>query len=212
MESQFKKTDYLIRIVDDEISVATALSMMLEAEGWKTRCFQSAFEILSQDDRYMPGCLLLDVRMPEINGLELQKQLLSRGWNLPIIFITGFADIDTAISALKQGADDFLFKPVDEDLLLEAIETSIRKHLQKTENLPSSVQVELNLRTLTDRQKKVLKEITKGLDNAQIAEKLGISERTVQGFRAVIYKKLECRNSKGLLLLMPEISRSLEKL
>lgn len=103
--------DALIRIVDDENDVCEALSLMLDIEGWCTKVYHRAVDFLVEDDPRVPGCLLLDVRMPNMTGLELQEEMRKRNLKLPIVFITGHADIDVAIASLKRGALDFLLKP-----------------------------------------------------------------------------------------------------
>ena len=120
-----EKESALVRIIDDEIDVREALALMLRIEGWTAKTYPNARAFLIEDDVRRPGCLVLDVRMPLMTGLELQNEMLRRGLMLPTIFLTGHADIDVAVSSLKRGAVDFLIKPVNDEILLESIAASV---------------------------------------------------------------------------------------
>lgn len=120
-----EKESALVRIIDDEIDVREALALMLRIEGWTAKTYPNARAFLIEDDVRRPGCLVLDVRMPLMTGLELQNEMLRRGLMLPTIFLTGHADIDVAVSSLKRGAVDFLIKPVNDEILLESIAAAV---------------------------------------------------------------------------------------
>lgn len=185
-ESEFdpaERDSALIRLVDDEPDVRAALSLMLEIEGWRCVSYASAREFLVEN-MDSPGCLVLDVRMPGMSGLELQQAMEERGIELPVIFLTGHGDLDTAIQSLKRGAVDFLLKPVDDEKLLKA-----------------------GAKALSDRERHLLELISLGRSDARIASELGISERTVQGHRAKIYRKFGIHSGKVLEAMLPDIMR-----
>lgn len=140
-ESEFdpaERDSALIRLVDDEPDVRAALSLMLEIEGWRCVSYASAREFLVED-MDSPGCLVLDVRMPGMSGLELQQAMEERGIELPVIFLTGHGDLDTAIQSLKRGAVDFLLKPVDDEKLLAAIASAVHKDRLRREGLSAEL-------------------------------------------------------------------------
>ena len=130
------KEESIIRIVDDDADIRDALSFMLECKGWQVRAYSSAREFLTQDSPSIPGCLLLDIRMPDMSGVQLQTLMKKQRMHLPIIFITGHADVDTAVATLKAGALDFLQKPVDTIALVKAIEPAVRISFAKASGRP----------------------------------------------------------------------------
>ena len=192
-----EKQSALIRLVDDEPDVRDALSLMLEIEGWRTVAYPSARDFLVTD-MDSPGCLVLDVRMPGMSGLELQQAMEERGIDLPVIFLTGHGDLDTAIQSLKKGTVDFLLKPVDDEKLLAAIGSAVHKDRLRREGLSAEL-LKAGARALSDRERHLLELIALGRSDARIAADLGISERTVQGHRAKIYVNNSRLKSKALL-------------
>lgn len=193
----------LIRLVDDEPDVRDALSLMLEIEGWRTVAYPSARDFLVTD-MDSPGCLVLDVRMPGMSGLELQQAMEERGIDLPVIFLTGHGDLDTAIQSLKKGAVDFLLKPVDDEKLLAAIASAVHKDRLRREGLSAEL-LKAGAKALSDRERHLLDLIALGRSDARIAADLGISERTVQGHRAKIYMKFGIHSAKVLEAILPDI-------
>lgn len=200
-----EKAGALIRIVDDEDDVREALAMMLRIEGWDAKTYPSARAFLVEDDPSRPGCLVLDVRMPAMTGLELQREMAERGIALPIIFLTGYADIDVAVSSLKEGAVDFLIKPVDDEKLLESIASAVHRDRQRRVGIEGGARVREALRSLSARERDILEMFMAGATDAQVAERLALSERTVQGHRAKIYRKFSIHTAKELQALMPDI-------
>ena len=200
-----EKSGALIRIVDDEDDVREALAMMLRIEGWDAKTYPSARAFLVEDDPSRPGCLVLDVRMPAMTGLELQREMAERGIALPIIFLTGYADIDVAVSSLKEGAVDFLSKPVDDEKLLESIASAVHRDRQRRVGIEGGARVREALRSLSARERDILEMFMAGATDAQVAERLALSERTVQGHRAKIYRKFSIHTAKELQALMPDI-------
>ena len=190
--------DALIRIVDDENDVCEALSLMLDIEGWRTKVYHRAVDFLVEDDPRVPGCLLLDVRMPNMTGLELQEEMRKRNLKLPIVFITGHADIDVAIASLKRGALDFLLKPVDAPRLLTSVATIVQEDCDQRSMPLDSAAWKRKFRELTEREQEIVRYVASGLLNRQIAERLGISERTVHAHRLSAYRKLNVHNVADL--------------
>ena len=178
----------LVRIVDDEPGIRRALAVLLEAEGYEVACFPSAESFLSEDVLSKPGCLILDIRMPGMSGPELQQELVNRSSALPIIFLTAFADVDTAVNSMKLGAVDFLQKPVDEEKLLTAVARALRNSTSGEEKKLAELQE--RLATLTPREREIVRLASLGLLNSAIAERLGIGLRTVKFHRAGAYRKL----------------------
>lgn len=161
--------DAIVRIVDDEETVRNSELFIFKLAGIPAVAYPSAEEFLSRDDLSQAGCIILDLRMMEMSGLELQRCLQERGSDLPIIFLTGHGTVDAAVMALKNGAEDFLQKPVKPEILLEVVKV----HLQKNKELRESkavIQEKINkFKLLTDREKEVLREVARGKLNKQIA-------------------------------------------
>lgn len=184
----------IIYVVDDQQSVRDALAEMLSVFGFETEKFGSADAFLSSVDSSKPACIVADVRMPGTDGIELVRQLGERGISLPVILISGHADIPMAVAAIKAGAEEFIEKPVDDTQLVAAINRGLaRMH----ENLSSSrTHDELKERyaRLTPRQTEIFKLVAEGLTSQNIAEKLGISVRTVESYRAEIMEKMQAQS------------------
>lgn len=200
-----EKESALVRIIDDEIDVREALALMLRIEGWTAKTYPNARAFLIEDDVRRPGCLVLDVRMPLMTGLELQNEMLRRGLMLPTIFLTGHADIDVAVSSLKRGAVDFLIKPVNDEILLESIAAAVHCDFLRRAGVAGGEGVRERLRLLSARELDVLGYCLNGETDEQVADKLSLSERTVEGHRTRIYRKFGIHTAKELALLMPDI-------
>ena len=181
----------LIRIVDDDPAIRDAFCFLLDGEGYRTRAYPDAGAFLAEDDLSVPGCLILDVRMPNsISGLELQEQLLETAEVLPIVFVSAHGDIEMAVHTMRNGAVDFLEKPVDEGKLLAAIDRAVSLcHEKMKAKLSRSARVE-DWNTLTPREKEVAELLASGLPNKVVADRLGMTTRTAQVHRASIYLKL----------------------
>lgn len=195
----------IIRIVDDEDEVRSALKLMLECEGWLVRDYPSADSFLRDLDTRTPGCILLDVRMPGLSGPELQEKLVHMGANIPVVFVTSFADIDVAISTLKAGAEDFLLKPVDPDKLLAVIDKAVSLSKLAVAGITLPDKLSATVASLSDQPRRVLGYMREGLNDAVIAERMGLSERTVQVYRAAVYKALGVHSVKQFALLIPAL-------
>ena len=181
--SQSVELKPLIRIVDDDLDQRIGIEMMLTAEGWECVSYGSAKDFLTGDTPSRPGCLILDVRMPDISGIEMQALLKQRQYSLPIIFLTGHGDVDMAVHVLKLGAKDFLQKPVEPARLLSAISTVVQEDLdQHSCPINESQWLEL-IESLTEREREIIIWVAQGKLNREIADLLKISDRTVHVHR-----------------------------
>jgi FixJ family two-component response regulator len=184
----------VIHIVDDDASFRTAISRVLNASGYEVTAYESAACFLRDIENASPGCILLDVQMPALGGLQLQEELarLSHGW--PIIFMTGYGDIPTSVRAIKAGAEDFLTKPISRETLQEAIQRALVRHTvqQRSQNQLNSFKTLIS--TLTPRENEVFALMVRGKLNKQIAHLLGTSERTVKAHRRMVMNKLHVQS------------------
>ena len=188
----------LVRIVDDDPDQLASLEIMLSAEGWDVACYERASDFFAEDTPSRPGCLILDVRMPEISGLEMQEELNRREYPLPILFLTGHGDVDMAVHTLKKGAKDFLLKPVAAPRLLTSVATIVQEDCDQRAMPLDSAAWKRKFRELTEREQEIVRYVASGLLNRQIAERLGISERTVHAHRLSAYRKLNVHNVADL--------------
>ena len=196
------KSGTLIRICDDDQDLAQALELYLTLEGWKTALFHDARNFLPNDKASVPGCLVLDVQMPGLTGLQCQQLMKERGLTLPILFITGHGDIDMAVQAVLDGACDFLTKPVDEKRLLAGIEKAATRSFASATGAVTPDAARELLSRLTARETEIVKLIGKGLLSREIAERLGIALRTVEVHRAGALKKLGTHNVETVKKLL----------
>lgn len=188
----------LIRAVDDDEDQLISLEALLSGEGWDVAAYTSARDFFVNDRPSRPGCLILDLRMPDVSGLEVQAEMKKRGITLPIIFLTGHGDIDTAVFAIRAGAEEFLQKPVQPDRLLTTVARSVQKDCDSREHPIDEAEWESRFGRLTTREREIIRLAAKGLLNRQIAAKLAISERTVQVHRLSAYRKLDVHNTAEL--------------
>lgn len=190
----------VIHVVDDDDAFRSAIARLLRVAGYEVKAYRSAGDYLLDPAPDGPGCLLLDVHMPGPSGLELQEAVLRRGDSLPVIFLTGHGDIPMSVRAMRQGAADFLTKPVNREELLAAIRAALQK--QERERSASRWRRDLAARyaTLTPREKQVLEGVVTGAVNKQIAAVLGTSERTVKAHRAKIMLKMRVGSVAELVL------------
>lgn len=191
----------VVRIIDDDDSMRKSWRFLIEGEGWTTKCYSSALRFLEEDDRNELGCVVLDVRMPDMSGIELQRVMMLQKNGLPIIFVSGHGDIDMAVQALKDGATDFLPKPVS-DRLLTAIERAVSKDVERRQQNQLTDEYRHVFDTLTAREKMVAKKVARGLLNKQIADELQISEKTVQVHRGAVCRKLGVKSAVGVASIL----------
>lgn len=192
----------LIRVIDDDDAMRRSWAFLIEGEGWEVVTYSNALAFLAANDFSRPGCLLLDVRMPRMSGLELQDALKDKGVDFPIIFISGYGDIDMAVRGLKSGAVDFLQKPVDDRKLLDAISNAVLKNLNARRADAEISSFKTKLESLTQREREVIRMVAQGASNKAVAEGLGISEKTVQVYRGSAYRKLEIHNAAEIARLL----------
>ncbi len=185
----------LVRIVDDEADVRDSVSLFLQMAGLEVAAYAGAREFLARDDFARPGCVVLDVRMPDMTGIELQAQFLERGIDLPIIFLSAHGDIEMAVKAVQKGAVDFLVKPPQPEKLLELVQKTLAEHQEKRRADRDREQMLALYSELTPAEKKVMFLVAKGFPNTVIGEILGIAERTAKSHRARIYGKLDLENA-----------------
>lgn len=184
----------VIHIVDDDTSFRGAISRLLKLSGYDVSDYESATCFLRSIENAKPGCLLLDVQMPSLGGMELQEELAKLSHNWPIIFMTGHGDIPTTVRAIKAGAEDFLSKPVSKETLLEAIQRALARYAKTRESQDQLNSFKALITTLTPREGEVFLLMVRGKLNKQIAHILGASERTVKAHRHVVMEKLRVQS------------------
>ena len=185
----------LIRLVDDDPTVCESLAFVLEVAGLQVKGYSSALDFLAWDDREREGCLLLDVRMPEMTGLELQRRLRTEGVDLPIVFLSAHGDIEMALRAVREGAVDFLVKPPRPETLIPALQKACERHREIRRLKREREEYEAVWATLTEGERETAQLVAKGLTNKEIAGVLDISEEAVKSRRSAMLGKLDVRNA-----------------
>ena len=183
--------DPIVYIVEDDIAVSRSTVRLVQSAGYKVKAFPSAGHFLEELPSEQHGCLVLDVRLPGLDGMELQHRLIQSGIHLPIIFITGHGDIPMTVRAMKAGAVEFLTKPFRPDDLLGSIRTALKRDREALRERAEIARLRLRHATLTTREREVLQLIVTGLLNKQIADKLATTERTIKFHRAHIMQKMQ---------------------
>lgn len=191
----------LVHIVDDEEAIRRSASFMLKTSGYAVETWANGVAFLKEIRHVSEGCILLDVRMPEMDGLEVQQALLERGVTMPVIMLTGHADVSIAVRTMKAGAVDFLEKPFEKAVLIASIEAAFARMEAAEGAAARSAEAEVVLGILTPREREVLEGLAQGLPNKTIAYDLGISPRTVEVHRANLMAKLEVRSLSDALQL-----------
>jgi len=194
-----KETKPTIFIVDDDPSVRESTELMLKSVGFNVKTFVSAQDFLKANLQEDLGCLILDVRMPGISGLDLQEKLVSAKTPLPVIFITGHGTVPMSVRAMKAGAVDFLQKPFEEQDLLDAINRAITQQRERKSKKDEADKLQQRLKALTSREYEVFSLLVTGMANKEIAHKLGTSERTVKAHRAQIMEKMNAGSLADLV-------------
>ena len=200
----------VVFVVDDDISVRESLELLIRSAGWETEIFASAQDFLAYPRVFAPSCLILDVNLPDLNGLDLQKRVAVDRSDMPIIFITGYGDVPMTVKAMKAGAVEFLTKPFGDDALLSAIRNAIDRSQTALDSEAESQTVRDRYASLTHREGQVMTLVVSGMLNKQIAGALGISEITVKAHRGQAMRKMKAnsladlvRMSEGLHLAPP---------
>jgi two-component system response regulator FixJ len=192
-------------VVDDDDAVRNSLKLLLKSVGLAAHSEGSAQEFLASYDAQQPGCLVLDVRMPGMSGLEMQQELNMRGATIPVIFITGHGDIPMAVEAMQHGAFDFLQKPFRDQELLDRVNRALARDAEKREQLKQKDIILERLATLSPREREVLDLVTRGKPNKIVAADLGVSQRTVEIHRARVMEKMDATSLAELVRMMIEI-------
>ncbi len=188
------KTKPTVFVVDDDTSIRSALCLLLKSVGLNVEAHSSAQEFLGSYNPLVPGCLVLDLRMPGLSGLELQEELSKREVSIPVIFITGHGDVSVAVQAMKAGAVDFVEKPFSDQFLLDTIQRAVTRDRQVRKSRADSEQTAERLEALTPREREVTGLVVKGKASKQIAAELHISQKTVEVHRMHIMEKLGARS------------------
>jgi len=180
----------VVHVVDDDVDVRKSLGFLLATADFAVRLHESATAFLAAEPNEVEGCIVTDVRMPGIDGIEFLRQLRARGHSVPVIVMTGHADVALAVQAMKEGATDFIEKPFDDQVLIDAIHSTLANRNHAVVTNPQATAIRKNLSTLSERERQVLDGLVSGLPNKTIAYDLGISPRTVEIHRANVMSKM----------------------
>ncbi|MDX8530810.1 response regulator FixJ [Mesorhizobium sp. VK25A] len=189
----------VVHVVDDDVDVRKSLGFLLATADFAVRLYESATAFLAAEPKEIDGCIVTDVRMPGIDGIEFLRQLKARGLDAPVIVMTGHADVALAVQAMKEGAADFIEKPFDDQVLIDGIRTALDHRSQPVAAHPQSSEIRKNLATLSERERQVLDGLVSGLPNKTIAYDLGISPRTVEIHRANVMSKMSAGSLSHLV-------------
>ena len=185
------QTSPMVFVVDDDISVRESLELLIRHEGWHVETFMSAQEFLNRPREFVPSCLVLDISLPGLNGLELQKRVVVERPDMPIIFITGYGDIPMTVRAMKAGAVEFLTKPIGDEALLGAIRSAIERSKTLTGRDAELRTLKSRHASLCSREREVFALVVAGLPNKQVGGELSISEITVKAHRGNVMRKMK---------------------
>lgn len=195
----------IVFVVDDESAVGVSIKRLLHSVGLEARHFTSASEFLRAKRPDAPGCIVLDVRLPDLSGLDLQQELAKANVDLPVIFVTGHADIPMTVRAMKAGAVEFLTKPFREQELLEAVQRAISKHRQTRDQRASMKVLQSRYELLTPREREVFPLVASGLLNKQVAAELKASEKTIKVHRGQLMQKMEAHSLSDLIRMAEQL-------
>jgi len=194
-----RESDAVIAVVDDDPSVREGLQSLIRSAGWRAETFASAQEFLARPNIDAPGCLILDLQLPGLSGLDLQKRMAEAGLETPIVFLTGHGNIPASVQAMKAGAVEFLTKPFDEQDLLRAIEEAVERDQRARQQRAAMRELQLRYASLTPREQEVLLHVISGLLNKQIAAELKMSEFTVKIHRGRVMRKMHADSLADLV-------------
>lgn len=195
----------IVFVVDDESAVGVSIKRLLHSVGLEARHFTSASEFLRAKRPDAPGCIVLDVRLPDLSGLDLQQELAKANVDLPVIFVTGHADIPMTVRAMKAGAVEFLTKPFREQELLEAVQRAISRHRQTRDQRASMRVLQSRYELLTPREREVFPLVASGLLNKQVAAELNASEKTIKVHRGQLMQKMEAHSLSDLIRMAEQL-------
>jgi FixJ family two-component response regulator len=189
----------IVFVVDDDVSVRESLELLIRCEGWQPRTFDSAQQFLDHPRALVPSCLVLDVSLPGINGLDLQKRVAAERTDMPIIFITGYGDVPMTVQAMKAGAIEFLTKPFSDDVLLNAIRAALERSRMALSHEAEIRALRDRYASLSQRERQVMALVVSGLLNKQVGGELGISEITVKAHRGKVMQKMKADSLPALV-------------
>lgn len=195
----------VVFVVDDDASMRDAISRLLNAVGLTVQTFASAREFLSRRLPDVPGCVVLDVRLPGLSGLDLQREMVERGIHIPVVFITGHGDIPMSVQAMKAGAVEFLTKPFRDQDLLDAVRSGIQLDRKEREERGELAELRDCVRQLTQREQEVMSLVVSGLLNKQIALQLGTSEKTIKIHRSQVMRKMRANSFADLVIMSQKL-------
>jgi two-component system response regulator FixJ len=197
-----------VYIIDDDNGVRTSIRVLMKSVGLPAVAFASAQEFLSSYNPLMAGCVILDIRMPGMSGMELQEALNERGAVIPVIFVTGHGDVPMAVEAMRHGAFDFLQKPFRDQDLIDRVQQALARDRETREDLKEHSRIRARIATLTPREKEVLDLLTVGKANKMMAQDLGLSQRTVEIHRAHVMEKMGAKSVAQLVRMIMDLEHS----
>jgi len=198
----------VVFVVDDDVSVRESLELLIRHLGWRAETFVSAQEFLAHPKVSTPSCLILDVRLPGLDGLALQNQIAADRTAMPIIFITGYGDVPMTVTAMKAGAAEFLTKPFDDDILVSALQNAIERSRHALEQESALQLLRDSYASLTRREREVMALVARGLLNKQVAGELGLSEITVKAHRGQVMRKMKAKSFADLVKMAARLDTS----
>ena len=199
------ESEPLVYVVDDNAAIRRTLQRLLKSVGLEVKTFGSARQFLDHERPDGAACIVLDVRMPSMSGLDLQQELAAVGADLPIIFITGHSDVPVAVKAMKDGAVDFLTKPFNNQELLDAVHRALEQHQRMRTERAEREEIQRRVNRLTPREHEVLALVVTGMLNKQIGAELGIAEKTIKVHRARVMKKMQAKSLAELVHLASKV-------
>ena len=202
-------TKPIVFVVDDDVWIRESLQTLLEDEGWQPETFATAQEFLDRPRAFTPSCLVLDVSLPGLDGLELQKRIAAERTDIPIIFITGHGDIPMSVGAMKAGAVEFLTKPFSDEVLLTAIRHALERSRLALTQQATMQELRDRYASLTPRERDVMRLVVSGLLNKQVADELGISESTVKAHRGQVMQKMKANSLADLVKMTAKLDQTL---
>jgi FixJ family two-component response regulator len=201
----------IVFVVDDDISIRESLELLIRSEGWKPETFSSAQDFLARSRTPVPSCLVLDISLPGLNGLELQKRVAAELPDLPIIFITGYGDVPKTVQAMKAGAVEFLTKPFKDEALLSAIQHALERSRLSLGHQAEMKELRDRYSSLSPREREVMAFVVSGLLNKQVGGELGISEITVKAHRGKVMQKMKADSLPDLVKMAGKLNLALSK-